>query len=342
MGTRIAPAWFVVVLCALVLSGGSCIRRSTIPGALGDGEFWKLIEELSEPAGEFTLSDNVVSNEPHFAETARWLRPGGGVYIGVGPEQNFSYIVPLRPAIAFIIDIRRENLDLHLLYKALFELSSDRADFVSRLFSRPRPQGLRSSASVDDIFAAFDNVPAAPELYGQTSKLVRGRLLEAHGFPLTQTDLDWIDRSLAVFYANGPKIDYYGERAADVVRPSYRQLMTAKDLTGRHRSFLATDTGFQFVKELHSKNRIVPVVGDFAGPAAFRRVGDYVRSHKDRIRAVYGSNVGVYLTNQQSQMFCRNLATLPVSSIAWFIDSRGMRRFEAKLQACAAGKSESQ
>jgi hypothetical protein len=335
MRTRIAPAWLVVVLCSMLVAGG-CIRRSTIPSALSDQEFWTLIEALSEPAGAFTLSDNVVSNEPHFAETARWLRPGGGVYVGVGPEQNFSYIVPLRPAMAFINDIRRENLDLHLLYKALFELSRDRADFVSRLFSRQRPQSLQSSASVDDIFVAFDGVPASPELFKTTSTLVRERLLTTHRFPLTQTDLDWIDRSLAAFYVNGPKIDYYGERTADVVRPSYRQLMTARDLAGRHRSFLASEEGFHFVKELQSKNRIVPVVGDFAGSEAFRRVGDYIRDHKDRVRAVYGSNVSVYLTNQQSHAFCRNLATLPASSTAWFIDSRGMRRFDAKLAACIA------
>jgi hypothetical protein len=333
---RVRAAWLIVVLCSVVLTGGGCIRRSTIPTALSDQEFWKLVEGLSEPAGEFTLSDNVVSNEPHFAESARWLRPGGGVYIGVGPEQNFSYIVPLRPALAFIIDIRRENLALHLLYKALFELSSDRVDFVSRLFSRRRPENLGSSASVDAIFGAFENVPGEPELYSQTWSLVREHLLKTHGFPLTQDDLDWIERSLAVFYTSGPTIDYYGDRTAEVVRPSYRQLMTAKDLAGRHRSFLATENGFEFVKSLQSQNRIVPVVGDFAGTAAFRRVGEYVRKHNDRVRAVYGSNVGVYLTNQQSHMFCRNLAALPASSTAWFIDSRGMRRFEAKLQGCTA------
>jgi hypothetical protein len=89
-----------------------------------------------------------VSNEPHVSENARWLHSTGGVYVGVGPEQNFSYIATLHPSTAFIIDIRRENLDLHLMYKALFELSTDRVDFVSRLFSRPRPANLPSSASV--------------------------------------------------------------------------------------------------------------------------------------------------------------------------------------------------
>jgi hypothetical protein len=337
MGNRTAPrVWLVLAVCSVVLSAGSCLRRSTLPDAIGDQEFWRLIDTLSEPAGEFTLSDNVVSNEPHFAETARWLRPGGGVYVGVGPEQNFSYIVGLRPSIAFIIDIRRENLDLHLLYKALFEVSTDRVDFVSRLFSRPRPANLGSSASVDDIFAAYEPVPASPELFSRTSALVRDRLVTARRFPLTPPDLAWIDRAFTAFYTNGPAIDYYGTRAADVVRPSYRELMTSKDLTGRHRSFLATEAGFRFVKDLHERNRIIPIVGDFAGPTAFLRVGDYIRKHNDRVKAFYGSNVGVYLTNQQSYAFCRNLTFLPASSTAWFIDSRGMRRFDAKLATCAA------
>ena len=74
------------------------------------------------------------------------IQARGGVYIGVGPEQNFTYIARLRPSTAFIIDIRRENRSLHLLYKALFEISRDRADFVSRLFSPARPAGRMSNA----------------------------------------------------------------------------------------------------------------------------------------------------------------------------------------------------
>ena len=94
------------------------------------------------------MSDNFVSNEPKVAENARWLRPAGGVYVGVGPEQNFTYIARLRPSMAFVIDIRRENRNVLLLYKALFEISSTRADFVSALFSRvgrPAFQAVRAS-----------------------------------------------------------------------------------------------------------------------------------------------------------------------------------------------------
>lgn len=329
-----AGTWLCAVLCALVLAQSACSPKSTLPPALSDQEFRRLIEALSEPAGAFTLSDNLVSNEPNFADAVKRLRPAGGAYLGVGPEQNFSYIAGLRPAIAFIIDIRRENLDLHLLYKALFELSTDRADFVSRLFSRPRPAGLGSDASVDEIFRQYDAVAPSAEQYSANATLVRERLLTTRGLRLSQADLDWIDRAFRAFYADGPKIDYYGSRSVDAVRPSYRQLMTAKDITGQSRSFLATEAGFRFVKELQSRNLIIPVVGDFGGPSAIRRVGDYVRERADRIQAVYGSNVAVYLTNQQTRAFCKNLATLPAASRAWFIDSGGMRPLDSRLRAC--------
>jgi len=326
-------AW---VLFWVVLSGASC-RRSTVPVAIGDQQFWSLSEALSEPPGAFTLSDNFVSNEPRFADNARWLRPMGGVYIGVGPEQNFSYIARLQPAMAFIVDIRRENRSLHLLYKALFELSSDRADFVSRLFSRPRPPGLGSSSSAEEIFRRYGVVPHSAEQYTRNAALVRERLLTTRGFPLLQGDLDWIDRAFRAFYSDGPEIDFWGSRTVDGVRPSYRQLMTAHDVTGESRSFLASEEAFRFVKDMQSRNMIVPVVGDFGGPSAIRRVGDYVRQQRDVIHAFYGSNVGVYLTTQQTRAYCGNLATLPASARAWFIESDGVRSLASKVKACSPG-----
>ena len=110
-----------------------------------------------KPNGNFR-SDNLVSNEIRFQDVipalVRNAKPGG-IYIGVGPEQNFTYIASLRPRMAFIVDVRRGNVDLHLMYKALFELSADRADFVSRLLSRRRPEGLTQASTADQIFSAF-------------------------------------------------------------------------------------------------------------------------------------------------------------------------------------------
>src|SRR5260221_5750827 len=83
---------------------------------LTDVEFWRLTEEFSEPNGYFR-SDNLLSNEIFFQSVIPDLvqRTGpGGVYIGVGPEQNFTYIAALKPTMAFIPDIRRGNLQLQL------------------------------------------------------------------------------------------------------------------------------------------------------------------------------------------------------------------------------------
>jgi hypothetical protein len=313
---------------------GAC-HRSTVPVRMSDQEFWRLSEAISEPAGTFSLSDNLVSNEPHMAETIRWLRPTGGVYVGVGPEQNFSYIATLRPAIAFIVDIRRENRSLHLLYKALFELSTDRVDFVSRLFSRPRPAGLGSTASVDEIFRQYTAVAPSPDQFSRTAALVRERLLQTHALPLTPHDVDWIEHVLKAFYTDGPEIQFWGSRRVDAVRPSYWQLMTAADMTGQARSFLSTDEGFRFVKAMQTRNLIVPVVGDFGGPGAIRRIGDYARAHREEVHAFYGSNVGVYLNAQQERAFCRSLAALPIANGAWYIESDGSRPLSAKLRSCA-------
>ena len=89
----------------------------------------------------------------------------GRAYVGVGSEQNFTYIAAARPSLAFIVDIRRGNFDLHLLYKALFEMSADRAEFVSRLFSRPRPAGLGPSSTAAAIFAAYERATPSQALY---------------------------------------------------------------------------------------------------------------------------------------------------------------------------------
>jgi hypothetical protein len=326
--------WPALLLCWAVLSSAACAPRSTLPETLTNDEFRDLIDTISEPAGTFSLSDNFVSNERRLAENARWLRPAGGVYIGVGPEQNFSYIARVRPAMAFVVDIRRENRNLHFLYKALFELSIDRADFVSRLFSRARPAGLESTASADDLFARYDRVPRSPELFGRNAALIREWLLTTRGLPLSQADLEYIDLALKAFYADGPDLHFWGSRAVDDAGPSYRLLMTAKDGSGQSRSFLASEEAFRFVQGLQGRNMIVPVVGDFGGPGALQGVGGYVRGHADVIQAFYGSNVGVYLTKEQAVAFCRNLSALPAAPDAWFIESNRVRSLGSKIREC--------
>src|SRR5262249_1735230 len=147
---RALPAVSILAACLGAVAIATTIAaRAGLPTRLTDQEFWGLVNDLSEQNGSFR-SDNLLSNEARFQfvipallETTR----SGGAYMGVGPEQNFTYIAAVKPGMAFIIDIRRGNLDLHLMYKVLFELSADRAEFVSRLFSRRRPPALRAAST---------------------------------------------------------------------------------------------------------------------------------------------------------------------------------------------------
>src|ERR1043165_6840437 len=121
---------------------------AALPARLTDQDFWNLVTDISEPGGYFQITDNYTSNEPEIGSIFTLLRQqnkSGGVYIGVGPEQNLTYIAAIKPAMAFVIDIRRQAVMQHLMFKAMFEMSRDRADFISLLFSKPRPAGLDES-----------------------------------------------------------------------------------------------------------------------------------------------------------------------------------------------------
>jgi hypothetical protein len=330
----------VLAIVSGVAASSGCrtaARRGSLPTQLTDEQFWRLSTSVSEPAGAFTLSDNLVSNETLYVHLVRTLHPMGGVYIGVGPEQNFSYIARLRPALAFIIDIRQENRNLHLMYKALFELSADRADFVSRLFSRERPAGLGPKTTVQALFAKYETARPDNRLYEESARMVRDRLLAVHRLSLSAEDLAWIESALGRFQSEGPDIHYSRSHPGRSPDPSYRTLMTAMDVSGQNGSYLATEERFTFLKDLHAKNLIVPAVGDFAGPKAIRHVGDYIREHAGTVSAFYASNVEVYLSRQQTAAFCGSLAALPYHSRTWFIGSKAMRPLTSKLEACVSG-----
>ena len=147
-------------------SSGAVAPQATavaaLPTRLSDAEFWTLVSEISEPGGYFRITDNYTSNEREVGQLLRRCfatrSVQGGVYLGVGPEQNFTYIAAIRPEMAFIVDIRRQAVMQHLMFKAMFELSPDRADFISLLFSKPRPAGLDRSTPIQRIWEAFTPV----------------------------------------------------------------------------------------------------------------------------------------------------------------------------------------
>jgi hypothetical protein len=319
------------LLVAVPLFVGVRTAAEALPSRLTDQEFWKLVSEFSEQDGTFR-SDNLLSNEvwlqyvvPDLLKTAKTNR----VYMGVGPEQNFTYMTALKPAMAFIVDIRRGNLDLHLVYKALFELSADRAEFVSLLFSRKRPKGLTEKSSAAEIFEAFGDVERSEALYTENLKLIREVLVKRHGFALSDVDLSGLEYVYSAFSQFGQKIQYSstGSGFGGGRQPSYAELMTATDADSVSRSYLANEENFRFMKGLESKNLLVPLVGNFAGPKAIRAVGQYLKDKGGVVSAFYLSNVEMYLMQDGLMAaFCRNVSTLPLDESSMFIRSlRGGR-----------------
>ena len=322
-----------VVFGALALGGATVLGvalflapRPTVaagvplPASLSDQEFWRFVTDHSESSGSFPR-ENLTSNETMFQSVIPELvkrAPAGEVYLGVGPEQNFTYMAALKPAMAIIFDIRRGNLDVQLMYKAIFELSADRADYVSMLFSKPRPAGLSSSSSVVDLFGAYGRVAGSKALHDRNLQAIEDRLKKVHGFGMSAADVEWVEYVFDTFYRYGFRIR---------PSPSYDELMTATDQSGAHRSYLATEANFAWLKQLESKNLVVPLVGDFAGHKAIREAGAYLKAHDAPISAFYLSNVEDYLYQDgKEEAFCRNVATLPLTASSTFIRSSSRGR----------------
>ena len=320
---------------AIAIAAG-CERVPTIPERLDDSTFWSMVNELSEPGGYFH-SDNFVSNELGFQYVIPEMMSAvgtGGVYVGVGPDQNFTYVAALRPRIAFIVDIRRQNMLQHLMYKALIEMSSDRADFLGRLFSRAWPVQPEKGLEADSLFSMLAELPRDSGLYRGTLMTIFDHLTRNHRFVLDNTDSAGLQYVFNAFFNAGTSLTYSSNTARGFSSrgmPSYRALMTATDPEGLNRSYMGSDETFAILKDLQQRNLIVPVVGDFAGPKALRAVGEWLKSHDAAVGAFYVSNVEQYLFQQSDawRQFYANVTTMPRARHSLFIrsvSSRGYRR----------------
>jgi len=327
--------------CAIALAPAARASAQELPSRLDDSIFWKLVTDYSEPGGYFR-SDNFVSNEMAFQyviPTLLQTTKPGGVYLGVGPDQNFTYIVALQPKLAFIFDIRRGNLQEQLLYKAVIEMSDNRADFLSRLFSRPRPAGLDTAASADSLMKAYAAVPSNDSLYQKNLKAVKEWLTTHHHFTLGDSDLAGIAYVYSAFSEAGPDLTYNfgngrgGFRGYGRGMPTYGELMIQTDGQGSHRSYIANEANYRTLRQHELDNAIVPLVGNFAGDKAIKMVAAYLKEHHATVTAFYLSNVEQYLWNSNGsddgRKFFGNVATLPLDSASTFIravfNSGGMR-----------------
>jgi hypothetical protein len=281
-----------------------------------DSSFARLVARLSEPGGYFD-SDNLVSNElsyQHVIGAMQRLRVTGGAYIGVGPDQNYTYIALVRPKIAYMLDIRRDNLLQHLLYKALFDLSRNRVEYLAQLLGKPAP--VESTGwerrTLTQLVTYLDSVPSRRELF-DSARVRVARRVAGYGIPLAPHEFETIARIHERFFLSGLNLQYESlNRPSRRNYPTYRALLEETDLTGKQRNYFAREDDFQFLKSLHGRDLIVPVTGNLAGNHALRAVAADIAARGEQVSVLYVSNVEFYLFREGTfDTFAENVRALP-------------------------------
>lgn len=353
---RVLRSWFPAATVALAVflqvdSAATFARdrqaaTASLPSRLSDAEFWQLMTDISEPGGYFRITDNFTSNENDVGLLVTSIRDkkiNGGVYLGVGPEQNFSYIAAVQPAMAFIVDIRRQAVMQHLMFKAIFELSKDRVDFISLLFAKPRPKELAASAPVQAIWQAFFDVTTDPAFAAATQDRIVTHLTKTKKFTLTEDELIQLTSVITAFVQFGPGISTrgtpQGRGGGGGNSVTFADLTGwSQDANGQPQSFLSSEEHFRTVKTLHDRNLIVPLSGDFGGSKALKGVAAYLKQKNARLTAFYVSNVEQYLFMDFKQhIFYENVTAFPITETSVFIRPYAVRRNGAAAALCAIG-----
>ncbi len=316
----------VLLLIVLGLFAASSLAQQKV--VLGDRreDFGQLVSRLSERAGYFG-SDNLVSNElsyQHVLTTLSKMNVSGGVYLGVGPDQNFTYIAQIKPKLAIMLDIRRDALLQHLMFKSLFMMSRSRIEYFSNLFARPLPKDYKkwNDRPIRDLVDYFDRVPLDQKLADKIKADIHKRI-ESFGVTMNQRDWETLDEIYQAFYTDCMEVRYtIRDRPTGRFFPAYRDILLEKDLVGKQRNYMASEATFQVIKTMHDQNRIVPATGDISGVKALKSIGDYLKEINEKVSAFYVSNVEFYLFRQDTMgRFVENLKSLPMDANSTMIRS---------------------
>ncbi len=302
---------------APVVSGKPAVPSTLVPAAASpESTYGNTFLRLSESAGYFP-SENVVSNETsylHVLDAMRREGVQGGAYIGVGPDQNFSYIAAIRPEVAFMFDIRRDAMIEHQLFKAVFAMSRNRLEYLCVLLAKPTPANVVAweDSSIASLVDFIDRTPASVEV-AKATQLEIERRARGFGIPLNDNDIAILALYRAAFIRHGLDVQYSslnGNMMSNM--PAWRDLLLEVDRAGNQLNYLAADSLFQVVKRMQAENRIIPVTGNAGGTVALRRVGDEIRSRNLVVSAMYMSNVEQYLFRDAIfDAFAANVKTLP-------------------------------
>lgn len=318
----------VTIAAATIVTATASPVRARLHGrAAPDTSFAGLVAQLSEAPGYFD-SDNIITNEASYLQIASQLTKvgtHGGAYIGVGPDQNFSYIGIIRPTVAFMFDIRRDNMLEHLLFKSLFMMSRNRLEYLCLLLGKPVPPNIESwtGKPMGAVLAYVGETRTDSAVAAATRRASNERIAK-FGIPLDNRDREMIDRYREEFVTEGLDTRYSSlGRNNRFDYPSFGRLIMESDRSGHLLSYVADENEFQYVRSLQLNDRIIPVVGNVAGPKALKAVGTYIAGHDLVVSAFYLSNVEQYLMTRDGGFddYAKNVKLLPHDSASVIIRS---------------------
>lgn len=303
------------------------VLAASCPGAAPDTSgFAETVSALSGPGGYFD-TDNLISNERSYLHAISDLRAAdvrGGAYLGVGPGQNFSYIAEIEPEVAIILDIRRDNVLQHLIYKALFEAAPGRLEFLALLTGRPVPDAAVAwrTAPLDSILAALDRAPPTEASMEDARRLVHDRVA-AFGFMLQPGDIGTIDRFHGEFVREGLDLRFRSHgRAPQFYYPTFRELLREVDREGAPASYVSSHERYDRVRTLQLADRVIPVVADLGRAGSLDAVAEHLRGRGVEVTGFYTSNVEFYLYGARTfGRWIENLRGLPLAPDAVLIKS---------------------
>ena len=171
---------------------------------------------------------------------------------------------------------------------------------------------------------------------------IHAQLTTTHRLPLSAEDLAGIARVYRTFYWYGPAMTYSASTSLTLPGAgrgtTYRDLMTQADASGQPLTYLGTEEKFAYIKDLETRNLIVPVVGNFSGPKAIRAIGAYIKSRGATVSAFYVSTVEPYLKRAGTfEAFCASVATLPMDDASVFIRPGNVGNLQASGFVVPAG-----
>ncbi|RLT14098.1 MAG: hypothetical protein DWI24_03455 [Planctomycetota bacterium] len=308
-----------------------CQRRNCLIQAVGFGVSWHAvlagqessntfgarIQALDGPATGPASADNLMTNEDSIASVVDQIAkevPPRQVYLGVGPDQNYTLMAHARPENCYVIDFRKKNQLLHLFHKALVEISTSRIQYLENFWAREISEEIRKKGQTMDFIESFKNQSVDPQKLDLIKQQVKS---VCSGWNLlNKSELDEISTLQSRLAGQGPDARFLALK----MYPTIGSLITMKSRAGQPAHWLAQENYYSVLRTMQLENRILPINGDWSDEKGFARIVKRIEQDRQKVGLIYLSDVEFFLIRQGLfGKYVKNLMKLPLHADARII-----------------------